>query len=361
MTTTQPTEAGVIPGRPDGPGYDLRVAQVIRETHDACSIVFEIPDELAQRFRYESGQFLTLEVRHEGKELFRCYSLASSPATETTHKVTIKRVPDGRISNWANETLKAGDVVRVLPPGGFFVLNEDSNDVHLFAAGSGITPVISIIKTALATTSREIRLVYANRDALSTIFKDELDALAAKHTDRFSLTYSMDDVDGFVSVSRAKQYVGDRLRSEFYICGPGPFMDAVEQALSELGVDDSRVHIERFVSPPDHDEAEDAQERAALSAAGDKPAHIMVYLDGATHEVPYDDGQTVLVAVQKAGLQPPFSCTDGFCGCCMARVTSGDVKMIHNDFLSKKELEQGWVLTCQSVPVTASVKVEYPD
>jgi 3-ketosteroid 9alpha-monooxygenase subunit B len=359
MNTTKSTEPA---GHSDAPAvYELTVARVIRETADACSLVLEIPDALRKRFHYRAGQFLTLEVPYDGHDLLRCYSLASSPDCESDHKITIKRIPEGRISNWVNDEVRAGAVLRVHPPGGHFVLNEGDNDVAMFAAGSGITPVISIVKTALATTGRRVRLLYANRDEASVIFKQELDELAVRYPERFELVYSMDVVDGFVTARRVKTAVGHGVAAEFYVCGPAPFMDAVESALGELGVAEERIHIERFVSPPDHDEQADAREREAVAAAGDKPDHLTVYLDGTTHEVPYEAGQTVLVAVQKAGLEPPFSCTDGFCGCCMARVSSGEVKMIHNDFLSKKELEQGWVLTCQSVPTVSPLKIEYPD
>ena len=150
--------------------------------------------------------------------------------------------------------------------------------------------------------------------------------------------------------------------AEFYVCGPAAFMDTVEAGLQSEGVDASRIHIERFVSPPDPDELEAAAAETAKAAGdADAPSTISVFLDGKVHEVPYEKGQTVLSATQKAGLQPPFSCTDGFCGCCMAKLEAGEVKMINNDFLSPKEVSDGWVLTCQSVPVSTECSVKYPD
>jgi 3-ketosteroid 9alpha-monooxygenase subunit B len=361
MTSNDTTGQVDIPGMGDGPAHELRVGEIIHETADSCSIVFEIPRELEERFRYKAGQFLTLQVPYEGKTLSRCYSLASSPDTESVHKVTIKRVEDGRISNWVNEHLRAGDVVRVLPPGGLFVLNHDENPLVMFAGGSGITPIISILKTALATTTRAVKLVYANRDDASIIFRAELDRLAADHADRLEIVHCLDAVDGFLTANRVAELIAGHGDSEYYICGPAIFMDIVEEAVGSAGVSATRIHIERFVSPPDPDERADSATATAAAVSGETPNSITVYLDGKTQEVPYESGQTVLRAAQKAGLEPPFSCTDGFCGCCMAKVASGAVEMIHNDFLSKKELSQGWVLTCQSVPSAGPLKIEYPD
>lgn len=339
--------------------YSLRVAEVIRETADACSIVFEIPEALRSLFRYRAGQFVTLHVPYGGKTLSRCYSLASSPDTDAVHKITIKRVAGGRISNWINDNVKAGDVLDCLAPGGLFVLNDATSDLVLFAGGSGITPVISLIKTALAKTSRRIRLVYSNRNLVSVIFRAELDALAARYPGRLEILYRFDDRDGLSDVHHVREWAADRRGAEFYICGPAEFMTIVERGLLEEGVAAEHIHIERFVSPPDPDEKPAAEEKGA--AAGTVPASISIHLDGKRHDVPYKEGQTVLVACQSAGLRPPFSCTEAFCGCCMAKLVSGQVRMKHNDFLSKKEVAQGWVLTCQSIPLTSDVEIRYPD
>ncbi len=341
-------------------GYALRVADVIRETADTCSIVLEIPPDLADAFRYRAGQFVTLRVPFEGKTLTRSYSLASSPDCDTVHKITIKRISDGRISNWINDNVVPGSSLRCMPPGGLFVLNPGESDVVLFAGGSGITPVISILKTALATTIRRTRLVYANRDVKSVIFRDELEALAVKHPSRFELIYRYDERDGFVETADVHDWAHDRSSGEFFVCGPAAFMSTVERGLLDSGVDERRIHIERFISPPDpgeevpSDVSVDTRDAAA-------PSSITVHLDGKSHVVPYIDGQTVLVACQAAGLRPPFSCTEAFCGCCMAKLTRGDVYMRNNDFLSKKEVAQGWVLTCQSVPRSDDVEIRYPD
>jgi len=341
--------------------YPLRVANVIRETADACSIVFEVPEALRPLFRYRAGQFVTLHVPYGGKTLSRCYSLASSPDTDAAHKITIKRVAGGRVSNWINDNLKAGDCLDCLPPGGLFVLNDAANDLVLFAGGSGITPVISLIKTALAKTSRRVRLVYANRNLVSVIFRAELDALAARHPGRLEILYRFDDRDGFADVHHVREWAADRRGAEFYVCGPAELMSIVERGLLEEGVAADQIHIERFVSPPDPDEKPATEAAVPVTGAAGVPASISIHLDGKRHDVPYKDGQTVLVACQSAGLRPPFSCTEAFCGCCMAKLVSGQVRMKHNDFLSKKEVAQGWVLTCQSIPLTPDVEIRYPD
>jgi 3-ketosteroid 9alpha-monooxygenase subunit B len=332
--------------------HDLRVARVVRETADASSIVFEIPAALVDVFEYQSGQFLTLQVPHAGKTLYRCYSLASSPGIEGEHKVTVKRVADGRISNWLNDNLKAGDVVKVLPPAGLFVLGSGNADLLLFAGGSGITPVISILKTALAKTSRRVRLVYANRDEASIIFRAELDELVARHGDRLEIVHRLDVRDGFIDDAAVRRHIEDRAGSEAYICGPGPFMDTVEKTLLAAGLSDANIHIERFASLDLEDEV----------AGGSGPLHkVALSLDGEQHVIEVREGEAVLHAAKRAGLEPPSSCESGFCGCCMAKLLRGKVHMLHNDFLSAGEVEEGWILTCQAVPETGDCEVEYPE
>ena len=218
-------------GEASGPYYDLRVADVIEETADAKSIVLEVPPALKERFAYESGQFLTFRVEVDGHRLVRCYSLASAPGIDPAHKVTVKRVVDGRASNWMNDSVAVGDTLEVMDPNGIFVLHDRETPIVLFSGGSGITPCISILKTALARTSRPIKLVYANRDDQSIIFKDELGALLSAHPDRLEIVHRLDDVHGFVDAARVVQEVGARQDADFYICGPGPFRQLVVELI----------------------------------------------------------------------------------------------------------------------------------
>lgn len=338
---------------------ELRVSRVIDETHDARSLVLEVPDELASRFSYVPGQFLSFKIPYAGHVLTRSYSLASSPHTDPEHKVTVKRVDDGRISNWMNDHVEAGSRLMVVPPAGRFVLSEGKRQIALFAGGSGITPVISIIKSALATTQRPLKLIYANRDEHSIIFRDELEALGRAHPERFEVVHSLDDVDGFLDRDAVKKHVAGILDSDFYLCGPGPFMATVEEALRELHVGHERIHIERFVSPPDP--GLHVEEFTPEVSDDSVPGAITVVLDGESHEVPYQKGEKILWAVREAGLEPPFSCEEGYCSCCMAKLSAGAVKMDTNDCLTRDLLDEGWILTCQARCVSGKVKVEYPD
>ena len=342
----------------EGPYYSLTVAQVVRETHDSCSLVLEVPDELAETFAYRSGQFLTFRLRVGSKRLVRCYSLASSPVTDPVHKVTVKRVEEGRVSNHVNDELVAGATLDVMKPAGAFCLQERSDadrPIVLLSGGSGITPVISIIKTALATTTRPLRLLYANRDERSIIFQAELEALVAGNPGRLEVEHSLDDTHGFVDVERARRFAGRSSGADFYICGPGPFMDVAEAALAELGAPAERIFIERFESLSD----EPVRERTTADAEG---SVVVVILDGKTTEIICGPDEPILQAARRAGLEPPFACEEAYCGCCMAMVKDGDVQMKMNDGgIDDAQIDQGWVLTCQGVPKSAKCTVEYPD
>jgi 3-ketosteroid 9alpha-monooxygenase subunit B len=341
---------------------ELRVSKIVEETHDARSIIFETPDDLTEAFAYRAGQFLSFKIPYEGKVLARSYSLASSPVTDGEHKVTVKRVDDGRISNLLNDRLQVGDTLMVVPPGGLFVLGDELRGIALFAGGSGITPVISILKTALATTARSLDLLYANRDRRSVIFQQEIDELVRANSSRLRVRYRFDDSDGFLSAETVRDLVANDLERDFYLCGPGPFMDVIEHSLHDLGIHGrGQIHIERFVSPHDPGDAVEAVEVATDAVPDGTPDSITVVLDGKTHEVPYREGESVLAAARRAGLDPPFSCEEGYCSCCMAKLVEGDVKMTLNDCLTPDLLSEGWVLTCQSRCQSRKIRLEYPD
>jgi 3-ketosteroid 9alpha-monooxygenase subunit B len=356
--------------------HEMTVSRVIRETSDACSLVFDVPVELAEVFSYRAGQFLTLRVPWQDGSLDRCYSLASSPDSDPEHKVTIKRVEDGRVSNWLNENVAEGDVLRVLPPAGHFHLGHGGagsdgggeSDLFLFAGGSGITPVISILKTALVTGSCRVSMLYANRDHDSVIFDAELALLESRYGDRFDLQRRYDDSDGFLGLAGVRALSAGNGDREFFVCGPGPFMEVVEQGLRDELVPVEQVHVEHFVSPPDVDDEELAREREkAAEQAREQAADsgevikVVVVIDGREHELEPEPGQTVVAAAEAAGISVPFSCTEGYCACCMAQLVEGEVKMLRNDVLTPAEVEDGWVLTCQAVALGGRVRVEYPD
>jgi len=354
--TEQPATARSIGA--SGPYHSLRVARVIEETADARSFVLEIPDELRDRFGYRAGQFLTFRIAVDGDRLVRCYSLASSPDAEREHKVTVKRIEDGRVSNWVNDYLMAGDSIETMRPAGVFCLQDRTTPVVLFGAGSGITPVISLLKSVLVTTQRRVVLIYANRDRDSIIFRREIDDLAARYSERLRVVHRLDSESGFIDREGVRSYVGDRLDADFYVCGPTEFMDTVEGTLGDLGIGSGQIFVERFVSLSD----EDGTPAAANGRPGDVvPAVVGVALDGERREVPYVAGQTLLASARAAGLEPPFACEEGYCSCCMAKLVKGTVRMLANDALDDDQVEEGWVLTCQSVPTAEQIEVEYPD
>jgi 3-ketosteroid 9alpha-monooxygenase subunit B len=346
--------------------HPLVVARVIDETHDAKSIVFAVPDQLRAVFRYRAGQFFTLEIPWEGRKIRRCYSLASSPQCDPEPKVTVKRVKDGRASNWINDNVRAGDTMSVLPPEGRFVLTDTEAPLVLFAGGSGITPVISLAKTALVTGARQVQLFYANRDERSIIFKRELAEFAAKYPGRIDVRHHLDDQHGFVQEAKVRA-VAERTgpRAVYYVCGPGPFMEIVERGVLGAGIDPSQLRSEKFVSLSDGDTSSDASAAPAAIAApvadGGLPTSIEVELRGEKHVVPYKKGLSVLKAVREAGLDAPYSCEEGFCGCCAARLLEGKVHMDATDALTEEEKRRGLILTCQAKPLTSVCKVRYEE
>jgi 3-ketosteroid 9alpha-monooxygenase subunit B len=344
--------------------HALRVAEVIEETHDAKSLVFEIPKPLAGVFRYRAGQFLTLELPWDSGKIKRCYSLASSPECDPLPKVTVKRVKDGRASNWINDNVRAGVTLSVLPPEGRFVLTDTDAPLVLFAGGSGITPVISLVKTALLTGARSIVMLYANRDDRSIIFKSELARLLAQHPRRIELLHHLDDAKGFVSEKDVHALAGrGGPRGIFYVCGPGPFMEIVERGLTAARVDPARIRSEKFVSLSDEGaaQADVAASAAAQASAEGIPTEFEVELRGEKHVVAYKQGLSLLHAAREAGVDAPYSCEEGFCGCCAARLVEGKVHMAACDALTEEEKRRGLILTCQARPLTRAIKVRYED
>jgi len=343
----------------EGPYHALRVAKVVQETADARSFVLEVPEALRARFAYRSGQFLSFRVPGEGKRLVRCYSLCSAPDVDGDWRVTVKRVAGGRVSNWFNERVREGDVLEVMPPAGRFCLSERQADLVLFGGGSGITPLFSLLKTALAGSARRVRLLYANRDRDSIIFRAELEDLTRRYPGRLELRHRLDAVEGFLDDAAVRRSVGGFEDADFYVCGPAPFMDVVERALHGLGVPRERIFIERFEYAGDGVPRDVAEPADAPAAAGAAPV-ARIRLDGAERDVALRPGETIVQAARRAGLEPPTSCEEGYCACCMARLRQGSGQMKANDVLTPAQLAEGWVLTCQFVP-SGPVEIEYPD
>jgi 3-ketosteroid 9alpha-monooxygenase subunit B len=330
--------------------YQVRVAEVISETDDACSLVLAVPPELADVFAYRPGQFLTVRVPHDRDgSVARCYSLSSSPHAGDRPTITVKRTAGGHGSNWIADHVTAGSVLDTLPPAGTFTPSSLAGDFLLFAAGSGITPVISILKSALAAGRGRIVLVYANRDERSVIFAAELRRLAAGH-DRLLVVHWLDSLYGPPTVAGmaalARPYTG----AEAFICGPDPYLAVVRQALGRLGV--KGAHVERFLPL-----AENPFE--ATEPTGGTAATLEVGLDGQTYRLPWPAGTRMLDLLIDQGLDAPFSCRQGICGACACQLTGGEVEMAHNEVLEAEDLAEGYILACQAVALTPEVSITY--
>ena len=338
----------------------IKVSQIIDETHDSRSFVFDIPSDQQELFQYEAGQFLTFRVNYDGKLLTRSYSLASSPASSDPHKVTVKRVSGGRISNWFNDHVKVGDTLDVMPPSGRFTLRDHTNQLLMFGGGSGITPIISIIKTALATTSRSIKLFYANRDDQSVIFAEELQSLAKAHPDRLQIVHSLDNKDGYLTAERVRSFVNKVDNADIYMCGPGPFMDVIEQTVQSMGATREQIFLERFVSPKDPDVSDvELEDEEDSTPAGATLTSFVAKWEGTMHHVPYSEGLTILEAANEAGIEPPYSCEEGYCSSCLFQLVKGTVHMKLNDCLSQDDIEHGTRLACQSIPTSSELEIDW--
>ncbi|GAA4983956.1 ferredoxin--NADP reductase [Yinghuangia aomiensis] len=318
------------------------VVRVVRETPDARTFVLAPHGE---PFVYRAGQFCTLRVHVDGEELLRSYSMSSAPETDDELTTTVKRVPGGRVSNWLVDRVAAGDEIELTRPAGVFCLREADAPVLGFAGGSGITPIISLAKSALATTERPVRLLCADRDRESAIFTEALAELVEKYRGRLTVVRHFDAERGFADAATIRDFVGRDADADAYLCGPSPFMDLVEAAWRGPG----RIFTERFGG---------AAPTAAV--AGDSvDGTVTVVLGRKKASVPRHENETLLESARRAGLTPPFSCEGGSCATCMALVTEGSATMRVNDALTEDEVAEGWVLTCQAVPDSASITVRY--
>ncbi len=330
----------------------LRVKEVIRETPDAHSVVFE-----GEPLPYKPGQFLTLRIPSDRQPTARCYSLSSSPFTDDHMTVTVKRTQGGYGSNWICDAVGAGTEIDILPPSGHFTPKDLSRDLLLYAGGSGITPVLSILKSALTQGTGKLVLVYANRDEQSVIFATALAELSRLHPDRLVVHHWLETVQGLPSPEQLREIGRPYASYEVFVCGPGPYMSAVERAMAELGVARHDVHVERFVSLEG-----DPWAKPELLAPADGPtAMVHVLLDGVQHEVAWPVGSKLLDVLLDKGLDAPYSCREGNCSACGCKLLEGEVSMIDNKVLEQQDIDEGWVLACQSLPVSDVVKVSYDD
>ncbi|BBH18506.1 oxidoreductase [Nocardioides baekrokdamisoli] len=357
---------------PNSDVVELAVREVVIETADARSIVFE---PYAGWLDFKPGQFLTLAVPSDQTGVAaRCYSLSSTPGEGL--KVTVKRTADGYASNWICENLEPGDSLRVLPPSGIFTPASLDADFLLFAGGSGVTPIMSIARTALRNGSGRIVVFYANRDESSVIFAKQWAELAAAYPDRLQVVHWLESVQGLPSQDQLRAFASQYLSYDAFVCGPAPFMASTVAALRELEFPRERRHQEKFISLGGNPfgDAEDAAVAAEEIEAAESdgpgevvlddpsagPSRLQVELDGVDHD--FDDwapGVTLLDHLESKGIAAPYSCRLGECSACACRILEGEVKMLNNDVLDDEDLADGIRLACQSVAVTDKVRVSY--
>ncbi|CAM5403506.1 phenylacetic acid degradation protein [Streptomyces avidinii] len=370
--------AAPAPAPGGAPGTLLvRVTDRIQETPDAVSLVLdaELP--------YRPGQFLTLRIPGGGA---RCYSLAGSPHTGDPLRITVKRVPGGAGSGWLCRSVGIGDELEILPPAGTFTPAGLDQDLLLVAGGSGITPVLSLAKSALAAGRGHVALVYANRDPGSVIFRDELWGLAERHPGRLTVVHWLESLQGLPTAPHLGPLVAPYAAREAYLCGPVPLMDAAETALRSEGAPDGAVHRERYFSlsgdvfarsaPPPDGSGAGGVAPAGGAAGGSRVAGrgaggggatgggadgaiAEVELDGVVHTVEWERATPLLTALLAAGVPAPYSCREGACSACCCRVVEGAATMVRNEVLDREDVADGYVLACQALPVGDRVRITY--
>jgi ring-1,2-phenylacetyl-CoA epoxidase subunit PaaE len=355
---------------PAGPHYhNLVVKQVVQETKDAISIVFEQP---ATKISYKAGQFLTLIATVGGKEVRRAYSLNSSPVTDSDLSVTVKRVEGGLMSNWLPDNVKAGSTVKVMEPMGHFTTEfNKTNKRHLvlFAGGSGITPMMSIIKTTLVEEPESIcSLVYANRDIDSIIFKNAFDQLQTKYEGRLHVIHVLDNApvnwqghSGLLNhdmltkiLERIPDWGSDS--TTYLMCGPEGMMKNVQTLLEARKIPADKIFKESFVQGTIDKEAK--KEPAVVSGTGPRAHEVTVRYDGQEYKFVVEPKRTILETALDNGIDLPYSCQSGLCTACRGKALSGQVKLDEEEGLSQSERAEGYVLTCVGHPMSDDVVIE---
>ena len=342
----------------------LRILEIIPETSEAFTIKFEAPVDW---LHYLPGQYIALKVDIDGESYRRAYSMSSSPVTDDYISVTIKAIPDGRVSSYLKKNLKKGSTLEVMPPMGRFVVHSDSHKKHhylLIGAGSGITPLMSILKTVLRNEPEsQITLLYGNRDEGSIIFKSQLDELENKYSGRFVVEHVLsrpsdqwNGQKGRIEGTNARDLIKLVLEKNtkpisFYVCGPQVMMDDVQQILKILGIADTQVYREYYNAPIGDEDDEISYDII--------DREIEFILDGVIRKVMVTSESNILQAIIDLKLDPPYACQEGVCSTCRAKLHSGLVQMYSREGLSDEELEANYILTCQCNPITNDVLIEF--
>jgi ring-1,2-phenylacetyl-CoA epoxidase subunit PaaE len=348
--------------------HSLKVSKINQETTNAVSIYFEVPAELKQEFKYKAGQYLTLRQTINGEDIRRSYSICTAPQ-ENELAVSVKQIESGVFSTYANQDLKVGDELQVMPPQGNFkvepnVLNK--NNYVFYAAGSGITPVISMIKSILDVESEsQIQLIYGNRSAENTIFKSELDALNAAHS-QLAVTYVMSreetgsaQTNGRIDAAKCAAFFDnghiDLNVAGVYACGPEEMIMCVKDFYLSKGLDKNKIHFELFTTST-------PTENVSVESGAPVESEVTVIIDDEEFEFTLNsNGKDILQAAQDEDADVPFSCKGGVCCTCRAKVLEGTVRMDLNFALEESEVEDGFILTCQSHPTSEKVVVSFDE
>ena len=340
--------------------YELTISRITQLTTSSVMITFEVPELLKKVFHFEAGEYLTLQQTIRGEKVRRAYSICSG-VNESELSVAVKRVPNGVFSTYATTQLKAGDVLEVMPPMGSFVFFYDifgNRDIMLFSAGSGVTPMMSIAKTALSKTNIKVVFVYGNKSKEEALFFDEIEALRIQYPERFLVHYV------FSQQPWGDHYTGrinDRIVNEifakykdlnwgrYYACGPTELVKNLREILLLRGIDKDRIFTELFEASPAEIDYSTLQGNVTIT----------LELNGQTHSFESARNQTLLSSVLLRGYDAPYSCLNGVCSSCIGRVEEGEAKMAKNETLSEEEVSQGYILTCQAYAMTDTIKVRF--
>ena len=343
--------------------HKVNIQEVIQETANAVSVLFDIPEQLKQDFNFVSGQYITLQTIIKGEEVRRAYSICSTPKSNEV-RVAIKAVENGTFSQYATSDLKAGDEIEISAPEGRFELNPETNKNYIaFAAGSGITPILSMVKSVLENEpSANFTLVYGNKSVADTIFYDELNSLKETYPNQFKLHYifSREEVKnqlrGRIDKSVTNYFVKNMYKETTfdaaYLCGPEEMINAVTSTLKENYFTTENIHFELFTVSVDEEALEEVKEGTTK---------ITVLLDDEETTFSMQQTDDILAATLRNDLDPPYSCQGGVCSSCLAKVTEGKAVMVKNTILTDGEIEEGFILTCQAHPTTATISIDFDD